>query len=443
MQDSTVGEAPRRAAKVLFGRYELVCLLGFGSSGRVYLARDLHSGQSVALKAIPKSRVAKGGRAHNVVREIAIMRHLRHPHVLRLLEVLASRSKIYFVLELAQGGELYARVACGRLPEDLSRRYFQQLISAIRYCHSRGVYHRDLKPENLLLDDAGDLKVSDFGLSAFPDQIRGDGLLHTRCGTPAYVAPEMLAKKGYDGAKIDVWSCGVILYVLNAGYLPFNDPNLMAMYRKIYRGEYRCPEWTSPELRHLIARILDPNPETRITIDGILRDPWFKKGLSEEEWAAAAKCHAAETAEAEDRRFWKSEEPDRPLHAFDLISFSSGLDLSGLFGPASDRRRFVSAESAAAILARAEDIGAKEELVVRRKGEKGLGGVVVEGPIGNLVARVVVRRLAKGLVVVELESGGDAERGFLQGKLWPALKGPVKGTANSGSAADRPDPILF
>ncbi|XP_008808323.2 CBL-interacting serine/threonine-protein kinase 14-like [Phoenix dactylifera] len=442
MQDSGGWEAPRRAAKVLFGRYELVGLLGFGASARVYLARDLRSGQSVALKAIPKGRVAKGGRAPNVVREISIMRHLRHPHVLRLLAVLASRSKIYIVLELARGGELLARVARGRLPEDLSRRYFRQLISAIGYCHSRGVFHRDLKPENLLLDDAGDLKVSDFGLSALPDQIRGDGLLHTVCGTPAYVAPEILSKKGYDGAKIDVWSCGVILYVLNAGYLPFNDPNLMAMYRKIYRGEYRCPEWTSPELRQLIGRILDPNPETRITVDSILHDPWFKKGLSEEERAAAAKFHAAETAEAEDGKFWMSEEPDRALDAFDLISFSSGLDLSGLFGPASDRQRFVSAEPAEVILGRAEDIGAKEGLVVRRKGEKGLGAVEVEGQIGNLVARMVVRRLAEGLVVVEVEGGGDAERGFLQGKLLPALKGPVKATANSGSAAGRPYPVL-
>lgn len=442
MQHSTGGEPQRPAAKVLFGRYELVCLLGFGSSGRVYLARDLHSGQSVALKAIPKGRVAKSGRAHNVVREIAIMRHLRHPHVLRLLEVLASRSKVYFVLELAGGGDLYTRVARGRLPEDLCRRYFQQLISAIRYCHSRGVFHRDLKPENLLLNDAGDLKVSDFGLSALPDQIRGDGLLHTLCGTPAYVAPEVLAKKGYDGARIDVWSCGVILYVLNAGYLPFNDSNLMAMYRKIYRGQYRCPEWTSPELRRLIGRILDPNPETRITVDGILQDPWFKKGLSKEEWAAVKKFPAVETAEAEDGKFWKSEEPERALHAFDLISFSSGLDLSGLFGPALDRQRFISAEPAEEILGRAEDIGAKEGLVVRRKGEKGLGGVEVEGHSGNLVARVVVRRLAKGLVVVEVESGGDAERAFLQGKLWPGLKRPVKGTANSGSAADRPSTVL-
>ncbi|KAL0370760.1 UNVERIFIED_CONTAM: CBL-interacting serine/threonine-protein kinase [Sesamum angustifolium] len=144
----------------------------------------------------------------NIKREISIMSRLSHPHIVRLFEVLATKRKIYFILEFVKGGELFAKVAKGRFSEDLGRKYFQQLISAVSYCHIRGVYHRDLKPENLLLDESGDLKVSDFGLSALTDHVRADGLLHTLCGTPAYVAPEILAKKGYDGAKIDVWSCG-------------------------------------------------------------------------------------------------------------------------------------------------------------------------------------------------------------------------------------------
>ncbi|KAL2899381.1 CBL-interacting serine/threonine-protein kinase 11 [Bienertia sinuspersici] len=113
------------------------------------------------------------------------MGRIRHPHIVRLYEVLACKSKIYFVLEFAKGGELFAKVAKGRFSEELSRKYFQQLISAVGFCHSRGVYHRDLKPENLLVDENGNLKVSDFGLSAVKDQIRpDDGLLHTLCGTP-------------------------------------------------------------------------------------------------------------------------------------------------------------------------------------------------------------------------------------------------------------------
>jgi 5'-AMP-activated protein kinase, catalytic alpha subunit len=125
------------------------------------------------------------------------------------------------------------------------------------------VYHHDLKPENLLLDENGNLKVSDFGLSALKDSQRQDGLLHTTCGAPAYVAPEIINKRGYDGTKSDIWSCRVILVVLLAGYLPFHDPNLMEMYHKISKGEFKCPHW-------FLSRVLDPNPSTRITIEKLM-----------------------------------------------------------------------------------------------------------------------------------------------------------------------------
>ncbi|KAE8658384.1 CBL-interacting serine/threonine-protein kinase 11 [Hibiscus syriacus] len=229
----------------------------------------------------------------------------------------------YFVMEFAKGGELFTRISRGRFSEDLSRRYFQQLISAVRFCHSRGVYARDLKPENLLLDENWNLKITDFGLSAVTDQIQPDGLLHTLCGTPAYVAPEILAKKGYDGAKIDVWSCGIVLYVLHAGYLPFNEPNLMAMYRRIYKGEFRFPKWTSPDLRRFLSRFLDINPEKRITVDEIINDPWFKKGYKEIEF------HAEDFELKGDSN--QSITGTDCLNAIDIIPFSTGFDLSGLF----------------------------------------------------------------------------------------------------------------
>ncbi|THG23556.1 hypothetical protein TEA_003925 [Camellia sinensis var. sinensis] len=163
----------------------------------------------------------------------------------------------------------------GRLSENESRCYFQQLIDAVAHCHSKGVYHRDLKPENLLLDSHGNLKVSDFGLSALPQQ--GVELLHTTCGTPNYVAPEVLCHRGYDGAAADVWSCGVILYVLMAGYLPFDDIDLPTLYQKINVAEFSCPIWFSPGAKSLIHKILDPNPEIRIKIEGIKNDPWFRQ----------------------------------------------------------------------------------------------------------------------------------------------------------------------
>ncbi|PWA37846.1 calcium/calmodulin-dependent/calcium-dependent protein kinase [Artemisia annua] len=224
----------------LFGKYEIGKLLGCGAFAKVYHARDIATGQSLAVKVFNKQKITSNtSLMSNIEREIDIMRRLRHPNIVKLYEVLATKTKIYFVMELVKGGELFAKVAKTRLSESQSRKYFQQLISAIEYCHSRGVYHRDLKPENLLIDENGNLKVSDFGLSAVTAQIKDDGLLHTLCGTPAYVAPEILTKRGYNGSKADLWSCGVILFVLTAGYLPFNDPNLMMLYKKIYRGDYQ------------------------------------------------------------------------------------------------------------------------------------------------------------------------------------------------------------
>lgn len=262
---------------VLHGKYELGRLLGHGTFAKVYHARNLHTGKSVAMKIVGKEKVIKVGMIDQIQREISVMNMVRHPNIVELNEVMASKSKIYFAMELVRGGELFSKIAKGRLSENVARSYFQQLISAVDFCHSRGVFHRDLKPENLLLDDVGNLKVTDFGLSAFTEHLRQDGLLHTTCGTPAYVAPEVIGKKGYDGAKADIWSCGVILYVLLAGFLPFQDDNVVAMYRKIYRGDFKCPPWFSSESRRLITKLLDPNPSTRITTAKIMQSSWFKK----------------------------------------------------------------------------------------------------------------------------------------------------------------------
>lgn len=397
----------------LFGKYELGKLLGCGAFAKVYHARQVETGQSAAVKVISKKKIAGSSLAENVKREISIMSRLHHPNIVRLHEVLATKTKIYFVMEFAKGGELFSKIEKGRFSEDLSRRYFQQLISAVGYCHSRGVFHRDLKPENLLLDENGTLKVSDFGLSAVTDQIRPDGLLHTLCGTPAYVAPEILGKKGYDGAKVDVWSCGVILFVLVAGYLPFNDPNLMMMYKKIYKGEFRCPRFFSPDLRRFLSRLLDTNPETRITVDEILRDPWFKKGYKE------IKFHE------EDFGFKENNESGldkvKELNAFDIISFSSGLNLSGLFSVVEDGDRFVLRDSPEKVLEKVEEVAKEERFVVKRRKEC---GVELEGLNGNLRIVVEVYRLTEELVVAEVKRrSGDvvAFKDVWMNKLRPRL----------------------
>ncbi|WOL14781.1 hypothetical protein Cni_G23562 [Canna indica] len=417
-------DAPPPLSKVIFGKYELGRLLGRGASAKVYHARHIPSGHGVAIKVFPNPRrpadpsISSGDA---FIREISALRRLRHPHILRLQEVLASRSKVYLVLELAKGGELFSRVeGRGRFPEDLSRRIFRQLISAIAYSHSRGVFHRDLKPENLLLDDAGDLKVSDFGFAAIRSS-SPESLLHTQCGTPAYVAPEILTRKqtgGYEGAKADVWSCGVILFVLNAGYLPFNDPNLMSLYRKIYRGHHRCPRWTSPDLRRLIARLLDPNPATRISVDGILRDPWFTRGLDADQKASLMRPLRDDVKH-------HTFHVDGELNAFDIISFSSGLDLSSLFlDAAPDRERFASAEPADRLIDRIGQVTKEEDFALKREGEKGMV-VLVEGENGELVLRLEVYRLTDSMTVVDVEKGGEAAGSFWKEKLKPVLSRPA------------------
>ena len=266
----------------MLGKYELGRMLGQGTFAKVYYARDLSAaaagsgsgsgsgaggGSSVAIKVIDKARLRRTeGMVEQLRREISIMRMVRHPNVVGIREVLASRSRVFVVMEYARGGELFAKVARGRLTEDHARRYFQQLVAAVGFCHRRGVAHRDLKPENLLLDEEGRLKVTDFGLAALPEQLRHDGLLHTQCGTPAYVAPEVLRKRGYDGARADLWSCGVVLYVLLCGSLPFQHDNYAKMYQKIFKADYQVPPWVSGDARRLIARLLVVDPAKRASV---------------------------------------------------------------------------------------------------------------------------------------------------------------------------------
>lgn len=233
---------------------------------------------------------------------------------------------------------------------------------------------------------------------------------------------------GYDGAKVDVWSCGVVLFVLAAGYLPFNDPNLMVMYRKIYKGEFRCPRWMSPELRRFISKLLDTNPETRITVDGMTRDPWFKKGYKE------LKFHEEDYhASGSGSFFGPKDERVVNLNAFDLISFSSGLDLSGMFG-GEWGERLVTREPPERVLEAAEEAGAAAGMAVRWKKEC---GVELEGFNGRFGIGVEVYRLTAELAVVEVRKrGGDAAvRGVWEERLKPLLLGGAT-TSYSNSSED-------
>ncbi|XP_004490472.1 CBL-interacting serine/threonine-protein kinase 8 isoform X1 [Cicer arietinum] len=347
------------------GKYEIGRTIGEGTFAKVKFAQNTETGESVAMKVLDRSTIIKHKMADQIKREISIMKLVRHPYVVRLHEVLASRTKIYIILEFITGGELFDKIVHhGRLNEAESRKYFQQLIDGVDYCHSKGVYHRDLKPENLLLDSLGNMKISDFGLSALPEQ--GVTMLRTTCGTPNYVAPEVLSHKGYNGAPADVWSCGVILYVLMAGYLPFDELDLTTLYSKIDKAEFSCPAWFPVGAKSLIQRILDPNPENRITIEQIRNDEWFKKSyvpahLLEYEDVNLDDINAAfDSAEDQSDNPQSEIEDTGPLilNAFDMIMLSQGLNLASIFDRGQDsmkyQTRFVTQKPAKVVLSSME-----------------------------------------------------------------------------------------
>lgn len=350
------------------GKYEVGRTIGEGTFAKVKFAQNTETGESVAMKVLDRTTIIKHKMVDQIKREISIMKLVRHPYVVRLHEVLASRTKIYIILEFITGGELFDKIVHhGRLSEGEARRYFHQLIDGVDYCHSKGVYHRDLKPENLLLDSLGNLKISDFGLSALPEQ--GVSLLRTTCGTPNYVAPEVLSHKGYDGAVADVWSCGIILYVLMAGYLPFDELDLTTLYSKIEKAEFSCPSWFPVGAKSLIHRILDPNPETRITIEQIRDHEWFQKNYVpvrsfEYEDVNLDDVNAVfDDADSEQEQRvseHRGNEDMGPLvlNAFDLIILSQGLNLATMFDRGKDsmkyQTRFVSQKPAKVVLSSME-----------------------------------------------------------------------------------------
>ncbi|GMP71785.1 hypothetical protein CsSME_00030058 [Camellia sinensis var. sinensis] len=393
------GDGERVRTRV--GRYELGRTLGEGAFAKVKFGRNVETDENVAIKILNKEKILK----HDMIGQ-----------------VMASKTKIFIVLEFVTGGELFDKISGkGRLKEDEARKYFQQLINAVDYCHSRGVFHRDLKPENLLLDANGILKVSDFGLSALPQQIREDGLLHTTCGTPNYVAPEVIKNKGYDGAKADLWSCGVILFVLLAGFLPFEESNLMELYKKIFKAEFLCPPWFSSGSRKLIKRILDPNTETRITIAEIIENEWFQKGYRpptfEQEDVSLDDVDAIfdESGDSKNLVVERREEQSATpvtMNAFEFISRAQGLNLSSLFekhmGVVKRETRFTSKCPANEIISKFEEAAASLGFDVRKKNCKLKLQAKKIGYKGHLSIATEVLEVAPSLYMVELrKTAGD------------------------------------
>ncbi|KAG2248711.1 hypothetical protein Bca52824_088339 [Brassica carinata] len=400
------------------GKYELGRTIGEGTFAKVKFAQNTETGESVAMKIVDRNTILKRKMVDQIKREISIMKLVRHPCVVRLYEVLASRTKIYIILEYITGGELFDKIVRnGRLSEAEARKYFHQLIDGVDYCHSKGVYHRDLKPENLLLDSQGNLKISDFGLSALPEQ--GVTILKTTCGTPNYVAPEVLSHKGYNGAVADVWSCGVILYVLMAGYLPFDEMDLL-LYT-IDNADFSFPSYFALGAKALIRRILDPNPETRITIAEIRKDEWFAKDYTpvqviDYEHVNLDDVYAAfdDPEEQKEAQVGTGDTGPLTLNAFDLIILSQGLNLATLFDRGKDsmkhQTRFISHKPANVVLSSMEVVSQSMGFKTHIRNYK----MRVEGLSANKSSHfsviLEVFKVAPTFLMVDIQNAaGDAE----------------------------------
>uniref|UniRef100_A0A8R7U270 non-specific serine/threonine protein kinase n=1 Tax=Triticum urartu TaxID=4572 RepID=A0A8R7U270_TRIUA len=280
MDGNTGGGGHSEALK----NYNLGKILGHGTFGKVMIAEHKLTGQKVAIKILNRHKMEIMEMEEKAKREIKILRlfiDFIHPHIIRVYEVTETPKDIFVVMEYCQNGELLDYIIeKGRLQEDEARRIFQQIISSVEYCHRNMVVHRDLKPENLLLDSEYNVKLVDFGLS----NVMHDGhFLKTSCGSLNYAAPELISGNLYAGPEVDVWSCGVILYALLCGRVPFEDDNIPNLFKKIKvrhnGGFYILPSYLSDLAMDLIPRILIVDPMKRITIRGIRDHPWFQNRL--------------------------------------------------------------------------------------------------------------------------------------------------------------------
>ncbi|KAI9261070.1 kinase-like domain-containing protein [Sporodiniella umbellata] len=262
------------------GDYFLGKTLGQGTSACVKIGVHKLTGERVAIKIIPKAYLAANIPAQrSVQREIAIMKLMKHPYIVSLLDVidLPESSDLYLVLEYIEGGELFDYlISQGRLNEEEARKYFQQILTGLEYCHKHLICHRDLKPENLLLDKNMNIKIADFGMASLQP---AGSLLETSCGSPHYASPEVVNGFAYDGSASDVWSCGVILYALLSGSLPFDYDDIRQLLRKVKRGKYKIPSHISCEAKDLIQKILVINPGKRLTLKEVQIHPWYTVSL--------------------------------------------------------------------------------------------------------------------------------------------------------------------
>eukprot|EP01104_Vermistella_antarctica_P016174 TRINITY_DN5474_c0_g1_i2.p1 TRINITY_DN5474_c0_g1~~TRINITY_DN5474_c0_g1_i2.p1 ORF type:complete len:421 (+),score=75.72 TRINITY_DN5474_c0_g1_i2:314-1576(+) len=255
------------------GNYLLGETLGVGSFGKVKVAEHEVTRHKVAVKILNRKKIKTLRMDEKIRREIQILKLFRHPHIIKLYEVIETPTDIFMVMEYVSGGELFDFIVQhGKVSESTARSFFQQVIAGVEYCHHHMVVHRDLKPENLLLDSQNNVKIADFGLS---NMMKDGDFLKTSCGSPNYAAPEVISGQLYAGTEVDIWSCGVILFALLCARLPFDDEYIPNLFKKIREGIFTFPGNLSADCRSLISSMLVVDPLKRTTIAEIRQHPWF------------------------------------------------------------------------------------------------------------------------------------------------------------------------
>jgi len=256
--------------------FTLTKKLGEGTFSIVRLGINKQTNEKVAIKELLKNQIIENNDKNRLEREIKILKNIRHPNIINLYNIIQTEKKYYLITEYIEGKELFDYIIKKRkLDEFESCKFFQQLINGIEYLHKLKIVHRDLKPENILIDEKnGILKIADFGLSNIFSQ-KNNFMLSSPCGSPCYAAPEMLSGNKYQAPQIDIWSCGITLYAMLCGFLPFDDDNNDILYNKICEGKFIIPNDISFEACDLIKRILNVDPLKRINIRQIKNHPWF------------------------------------------------------------------------------------------------------------------------------------------------------------------------
>lgn len=265
--------------------------IGAGSMGKVKLAKRAEGGEEVAVKIVPRGSTheeaqnqsradrerAERSKEVRTAREAAIVTLLDHPYICGMRDVVRTSHHWYMLFEYVNGGQMLDYIIShGKLKEKQARKFSRQIASALDYCHRNSIVHRDLKIENILISKTGDIKIIDFGLS---NLFAPKGHLRTFCGSLYFAAPELLQAKAYLGPEVDVWSFGIVLYVLVCGKVPFDDQSMQALHAKIKKGVVDYPNWLSAECKNLISRMLVTDPKHRATLHEIMNHPWMLKGF--------------------------------------------------------------------------------------------------------------------------------------------------------------------